>query len=67
MYDLRVDDAILQSQVIEEIKHILDGSRQDTTAAHCTEYHLKQAVNVLLQRTLPLIIIIVIIERFNVA
>jgi len=49
MYDLWIEDAVLQRQIIEEIKHVLNGSRQDRAAVHCTEYRLKQVVDILLQ------------------
>jgi len=49
VHDLWIDDTILKSQVIEEIKHVFDGGGQWTSSVNCAEYRLKQAVDVLLQ------------------
>jgi len=35
--DLWISNAILQSQVIEKVKHVLDGGRQDTVSVHRAE------------------------------
>jgi len=52
VHDVWIDNAVLQSQIIEKIEHVFDGNRQDTAAVHRAEYRLEQAVDVLLQGAL---------------
>ena len=47
--DVWVDDGVVQCQVVEEVEHVLDGGRQDTTALGRAEDRLQQVVDVLLQ------------------
>jgi len=52
MYDVTVNNAVMKSLIIEEVKHVFDGWRQDAASAGDTKQSLKQVVNVHLQSPL---------------
>jgi hypothetical protein len=52
VYDVRINDAVLQGEVVQHVEHVLDGDGQHAASTHDAEDCLKQVVNVLLQRAL---------------